>query len=708
MQKNCPAIFILFTILAIIFIDFCTTLLQPCYLVQRNRIAHTGLTFTVRQITVVADTVLGVLYDDTHLGSFLHQVTCQSQRYIVCILVLVQLGFPNPTYRTRIRTSVSTHYIEAGSLQTVACHLYIRQSLPEKRLVNHTFPATRFPVPAILSSSATFCMQRRQLIFHAQTQLFLTTQSLFIKFKKFLIITSSRSAVALKKCRNTFTSFRSVALLLRRNRKRKYNQKKGYEQNTNHKSTINILERLCTNKLSFNLHCGQNYIIFLTFASSYMLIDKKLKKIDSIMAKQFKPETLCVQAGWSPKKGEPRVLPIYQSTTFKYETSEQMARLFDLEESGYFYTRLQNPTNDAVAAKIAALEGGVAAMLTSSGQAANYYAIFNICEAGDHFVCSSAIYGGTFNLFGVTMKKQGIDVTFVNPDASEEEISAAFRPNTKALFGETISNPALEVLDIEKFARIAHKHGVPLIVDNTFPTPINCRPFEWGADIVVHSTTKYMDGHATSVGGCIVDSGNFDWDAHADKFPGLCTPDESYHGLTYTKAFGKMAYITKATAQLMRDLGSIQSPENAFLLNLGLETLHLRMPQHCKNAQAVAEYLQKNEKVAWVNYCGLPDNKYYELAQKYMPNGSCGVISFGLKGGRDVAIRFMDNLKLAAIVTHVADARTCVLHPASHTHRQLTDEQLIEAGVRPDLIRFSVGIENVDDIIADIEQALNA
>ena len=409
------------------------------------------------------------------------------------------------------------------------------------------------------------------------------------------------------------------------------------------------------------------------------------------MAKQLKPETLCVQAGWTPKKGEPRVLPIYQSTTFKYETSEQMARLFDLEENGYFYTRLQNPTNDAVAAKIAALEGGVAAMLTSSGQSANFYAIFNICQAGDHFVCSSTIYGGTFNLFGVTMKKLGIEVTFVNPDAPEEEISAAFRPNTKALFGETISS-----------------HGVPLIVDNTFPTPINCRPFEWGADIVVHSTTKYMDGHATSVGGAIVDSGNFNWDAYADKFPGLCTPDESYHGLTYTKAFGKMAYITKATAQLMRDLGSIQSPQNAFLLNIGLETLHLRMPQHCKNAQAVAEYLSKNDKVAWVNYCGLPGDKYHELAQKHMPNGSCGVVTFGLKGGREVAIKFMDSLKLAAIVTHVADARTCVLHPASHTHRQLSDEQLMEAGVRPDLIRFSVGIENADDIIADIEQALNA
>ncbi len=424
------------------------------------------------------------------------------------------------------------------------------------------------------------------------------------------------------------------------------------------------------------------------------------------MAKQLKPETLCVQAGWTPKKGEPRVLPIYQSTTFKYETSEQMARLFDLEENGYFYTRLQNPTNDAVAAKIAALEGGVAAMLTSSGQAASFYAIFNICQAGDHFVCSSCIYGGTYNLFNVTMKKLGIEVTFVDPDASQEEIDAAFRPNTKALFGETISNPTLEVLDIEKFARIAHKHGVPLIVDNTFPTPINCRPFEWGADIIIHSTTKYMDGHATSVGGAIVDSGRFDWETYAEKFPGLCTPDESYHGLTYTKAFGSMAYITKATAQLMRDLGSIQSPQNAFLLNLGLETLHLRVPRHCQNAQAVAEHLSHHEKVAWVNYCGLPGDKYHELAQKYMPNGSCGVVTFGLKGGREVAIRFMDSLKLGAIVTHVADVRTCVLHPASHTHRQLSEEQLLAAGVRPDLIRFSVGIENVEDILADIDQAL--
>ena len=407
------------------------------------------------------------------------------------------------------------------------------------------------------------------------------------------------------------------------------------------------------------------------------------------MDKKYSRETLCVQAGWTPKKGEPRVLPIYQSTTFKYDTSEQMARLFDLEDSGYFYTRLQNPTNDAVAAKIAALEGGVGAMLTSSGQAANFYAIFNICQAGDHFVCSSTIYGGTFNLFGVTLKKLGIECTFIDANASEEEIDQAFRPNTKALFGETISNPSIDVLDIEKFA-----------------TPINCRPFEWGADIVTHSTTKYMDGHATSVGGAIVDSGNFDWEAHADKFPGLTQPDESYHGLTYTKAFGKMAYMTKATAQLMRDLGSIQSPQNAFLLNLGLETLHLRVPRHCENAQKVAEWLEANPKVKWVNYCGLKSSKYYDLAQKYMPNGSCGVIAFGLNGTREEAIEFMDRLKFICIVTHVADARTCVLHPASHTHRQLTDEQLREAGVAPDLIRLSVGIENVSDIIADIEQAL--
>lgn len=425
------------------------------------------------------------------------------------------------------------------------------------------------------------------------------------------------------------------------------------------------------------------------------------------MAKQFKPETLCVQAGWTPKKGEPRVLPIYQSTTFKYDTSEQMARLFDLEDSGYFYTRLQNPTNDAVAAKIAALEGGVAAMLTSSGQAANFYAIFNICQAGDHFVCSSAIYGGTFNLFGVTMKKLGIDVTFVHPDASEEEISAAFKPNTKALFGETISNPSLEVLDIEKFARIAHSHGVPLIVDNTFPTPINCRPFEWGADIVTHSTTKYMDGHDATVGGCIVDSGKFDWFAHADKFPGLTTPDESYHGITYAEKFGQEgAFITKATAQLMRDLGSIQAPMNSFLLNLGLESMHVRMPRHCENAQKVAEFLEANENVTWVNYPGLPGNKYYERAKKYMPNGTCGVVSFGVKGGRAAAEKFMAKLKIAMIATHVADAHTCVLHPASSTHRQMSDEELLAAGVAPDLVRLSVGIENVEDIIADLKQAL--
>lgn len=422
-----------------------------------------------------------------------------------------------------------------------------------------------------------------------------------------------------------------------------------------------------------------------------------------------KIETLCVQAGYEPKKGEPRVVPIYQSTTFKYETSEQMADLFDLKAEGYFYTRLQNPTNDCVAKKIAELEGGVAAMLTSSGQAASFYSIFNICEAGDHFVSSSTIYGGTFNLFAVTMKKLGIECTFVDPDASEEEIQKAFRSNTKALFGETIANPVLNVLDIEKFARIAHKNGVPLIVDNTFATPINCRPFEFGADIVIHSTTKYMDGHATSVGGCIVDSGNFDWEKHHDKFKGLTEPDESYHGLAYSSAFGKGAYITKATAQLMRDLGSIPSPHNAFLLNIGLETLHLRMPRHCENAQKVAEYLEKNEKVAWVNYSGLPSNKYYELAQKQFTNGqSCGVVTFGLKGGRDIATKFMDNLKFCCIATHVADARTCVLHPASHTHRQLSDEQLIAAGVKPDLIRFSVGIENAEDIIADIEQALNA
>jgi len=425
------------------------------------------------------------------------------------------------------------------------------------------------------------------------------------------------------------------------------------------------------------------------------------------MKENLSRETLCVQAGWEPKNGESRVLPIYQSTTFKYDNTEEMADLFDLKKEGYFYTRLQNPTNDAVARKIAALEGGVGAMLTSSGQAANFYAVFNICEAGDHFVTSNEIYGGTYNLFGVTLKKLGIECTFVNPEASEEEISAAFRPNTKALFGETISNPGCKVLDIEKFARIAHQHGVPLIVDNTFPTPINCRPFEWGADIVTHSTTKYMDGHATQVGGCIVDSGNFDWDAHAEKFPGLCTPDESYHGLTYTKKFGKMAYMTKLTAQLMRDLGSIPSPHNAFLLNLGLETLHLRMQRHCENAQRIAEFLQSDSRVAWVHYSGLPGDESHQLAQKYLPNGSCGVIAFGLKGTRETAIRFMDSLQLICIVTHVADARTCVLHPASHTHRQLSDEQLLEAGVAPDLIRLSVGIENVDDLLADIRQALD-
>ncbi len=411
--------------------------------------------------------------------------------------------------------------------------------------------------------------------------------------------------------------------------------------------------------------------------------------------KNYSLSTLCVQAGWTPTKGQPRVLPIIQSTTFKYDTSEQMARLFDLEDSGYFYSRLQNPTVDAVAAKIAALEGGVAAML------------FNICEAGDHIVSSSNIYGGTYNLFGVTIKKLGIECTFIDPNSSEEEINAAFRPNTKVLFGETISNPGGEVLDIEKFARVAHANGVPLIVDNTFPTPINCRPFEWGADIVTHSTTKYMDGHAVSIGGAIVDSGNFDWDAHADKFPGLTTPDESYHGLTYTKSFGKGAYITKAVAQLMRDLGSMMSPQNAFLLNLGLETLHLRVPRHCDNAMTVARWLEANPKVKWVNYCSLPSNKYHHLAEKYLPKGSCGVIAFGIEGTREDAIRFMDRLKFIAIVTHVADARTCVLHPASHTHRQLSDEQLMEAGVAPDLIRLSVGIEDVADIIADIEQALS-
>ena len=425
------------------------------------------------------------------------------------------------------------------------------------------------------------------------------------------------------------------------------------------------------------------------------------------MKKNLRPATLCVQAGWQPKNGDPRVLPIIQSTTFKYDNSEEMAMLFDLKKEGYFYTRLQNPTNDAVASKIAALEGGVGAVLTSSGQAANFYAVFNICEAGDHFVTSNEIYGGTFNLFGVTLKQLGIDCTFVNPEASEEEIQAAFRPNTKLLFGETITNPGCNVLDIEKFARIAHRNGVPLIIDNTFATPINCRPFEWGCDIITHSTTKYMDGHATQVGGCVVDSGNFDWDAYSEKFPGLTTPDESYHGLTYTKAFGKMAYTTKLVSQLMRDLGSIPGPQNSFLLNLGLETLHLRMPQHCRNAQQVAEFLEAHPKVAWVHYSGLKSDPNYERAQKYLPNGSCGVMAFGVKGDRDTAIRFMDALDMIAIVTHVADARTCVLHPASHTHRQLSDEQLREAGVAPDLIRLSVGIEDVNDIIDDLKQALD-
>ena len=424
------------------------------------------------------------------------------------------------------------------------------------------------------------------------------------------------------------------------------------------------------------------------------------------MDKKLRIASHCVRAGYQPKNGEPVELPIIQSTTFKYDDSDEMAQLFDLKKEGYFYTRLQNPTNDAVAAKIAALEGGVGAMLTSSGQAANFYALFNICEAGDHFVTSNEIYGGTYNLFGVTMKKLGIDCTFVSPDASEEEIQAAFRPNTKALFGETITNPGCAVLDIEKFAKIAHKNGVPLVIDNTFPTPINCRPFEWGADIVTHSTTKYMDGLATQVGGCIVDSGNFDWMAHADKFPGLCTPDESYHGLTYVKAFGKMGYITKLVAQLMRDLGSIPAPQNSFLLNLGLQTLHLRMAQHCKNAQRVAEFLHDNPKVAWVHYSGLPDDPNYAKAQKYLPNGSCGVIAFGLKGDRETAIKWMDSLQMINIATHVADSRSCVLHPASHTHRQLSDEQLREAGIAPDLIRLSVGIEDVEDILDDIKQAL--
>lgn len=419
----------------------------------------------------------------------------------------------------------------------------------------------------------------------------------------------------------------------------------------------------------------------------------------------MKIETKCIHEGYKPQKGEPREVPIYQSTTFKYNTSEEMGKLFDLEAEGYFYTRLQNPTNDAVAAKIASLEGGVAAMLTSSGQAANFFAVFNICEAGDHFIASSSIYGGTYNLFGVTLKKMGIECTFVDQDLPEEELDKYFKPNTKLLFGETITNPTVSVLDIEKFARVAHKHNVPLIVDNTFATPVNCRPFEWGADIVTHSTTKYMDGHAVGVGGCIVDSGNFDWMANAEKYPGLTTPDESYHGVTYAERFGKGAYITKATVQLMRDLGCIQSPQNAFYLNLGLESLPLRMAQHCKNALKIAKFLQAHEKVAWVNYPDLENDKYHSLAEKYMKNGSCGVIAFGLKGGREESIRFMDSLKLASIVTHVADSKSCLLHPASHTHRQMTEQQLREAGVAPDLIRYSVGVENADDLIDDLKQA---
>lgn len=423
--------------------------------------------------------------------------------------------------------------------------------------------------------------------------------------------------------------------------------------------------------------------------------------------KQLKPATLCVRAGWEPKNGEPVEPPIVQSTTFKYDNSEEMAMLFDLKKEGYFYTRLQNPTNDVVAKKIAALEGGVGAVLTSSGQAANFFAVFNACEAGSHIVASNEIYGGTYNLFGVTLKKLGIECTFISPEAPEEEIQKAFRPNTRVLFGETISNPGCKVLDIEKFARIAHNNGVPLIVDNTFATPINCRPFEFGCDIVTHSTTKYMDGHATQVGGCVVDSGNFDWDKYSDKYPCLTTPDASYHGLTYTKAFGRMGYTTKIVAQLMRDLGSIPAPQNSFLLNLGLETLYLRMRRHCENAQKIAEFLASDSRVAWVRYCGLKGDECYELGQKYLPNGSCGVMAFGLKGDRETAIKFMDSLRLIHIATHVADSRSCVLHPASHTHRQLSDEQLREAGIAPDLIRLSVGIEDPDDLIDDLKQALD-
>lgn len=417
-------------------------------------------------------------------------------------------------------------------------------------------------------------------------------------------------------------------------------------------------------------------------------------------------DTICVQGGWKPGNGEPRVLPIYQSTTFKYSSTEEMADLFDLKKEGYFYTRLANPTVDAVAAKINELEGGVGCVLTSSGQAANLFAVMNICNAGDHIISANSIYGGTFNLFGVSLEKMGISCTFISQNSSDEEIEAAFTPKTKCIFGETISNPGGEVFDIERFATIAHRNGVPLIIDNTFATPINCRPFEWGADIVTHSTTKYMDGHATQVGGAIIDSGNFDWAANAERFPGLCTPDESYHGLVYTEYFGRKAYISKVVSQLMRDLGSSPAPMNSFLLNIGLETLHLRMPRHCENALKVAKWLKANEKVAWVRYCSLEGDPYYELAQKYLPDGSCGVLAFGLKGSREDATRFMDSLQFVAIVTHVADARTCILHPASHTHRQLSDEQLREAGIAPDLMRLSVGIENAEDIIADLEQAL--
>ena len=419
----------------------------------------------------------------------------------------------------------------------------------------------------------------------------------------------------------------------------------------------------------------------------------------------MRKETICVQGGYEPGNGEPRIMPIIQSTTFKYSSSDEMGKLFDLEEEGYFYTRLQNPSNDYVAKKICELEGGVAAMLTSSGQAANFYAVFNLCEVGDHFIMSSAVYGGTFNLLKNTLAKMGIESTVIDPDCTEEELNAAFKENTKCVFGESVANPALTVLDFEKFAKAAHAHGVPFIVDNTFPTPINCQPFKFGVDIVTHATTKYMDGHAATVGGCIVDSGNFDWMAHKDKFPGLCTPDETYHGIVYAEKFGKGAYITKCTAQLMRDFGAIQSPQHAFYINIGLETLALRMERHCANAQKVAEWLEKNPKVAWVNYPGLKSNKYYDLAQKYMPNGTSGVITFGM-GTREASAAVMDKLKMIAIVTHVADARTCVLHPASHTHRQMNEEQLKEAGISPDLVRLSVGIENVDDIIEDLAQAI--